>query len=88
MKFINAFKVQTNCYINSELKQLALTNNLNLSKLLEFGIKFKLSELDLYDIPSNYLLIKINKLQEIIKEQDEARSKTLSDMRQDTAQEE
>lgn len=70
MKYLNAFKVPTNCYISSELKQLALTNNLNLSKLLEFAIKFKLSELDLCDVPNNYLLIKINKLQELLKDAD------------------
>lgn len=65
------FKTQANCYIDVELIKLVKEQNWELSKILEFGIKFKLAEIDLEDYPDNKLLNKIAKLQEIITSQTE-----------------
>ena len=55
-------KVQTNCYIDSELKQIAQERKISLSEVLEFGIKFKLAEANLLEYPKNKLSEKIIKL--------------------------
>lgn len=64
-------KTNINCYIDAELKRLSLENNIGFSEALEFGLKFKLAEMDLEDYPNNKLLTKIAKLQEIISSQTE-----------------
>jgi hypothetical protein len=59
-------KTQINCYIDVELAQLVRDNGLEFSKLLEFGIKFKMAEDHLGEYPANSLINKIAKYQEAL----------------------
>ena len=68
-------KVQTNCYIDSELKQIAQERKISLSEVLEFGIKFKLAEADMIDYPKNKLSEKIIKLVNQLEEQCQTKDK-------------
>jgi post-segregation antitoxin (ccd killing protein) len=64
-------KAPMNCYIDVDLIKQVKELKWEFSELLEFGIKFKLAEMDLEDYPNNKLLDKIAKLQEVIQSQTE-----------------
>lgn len=64
-------KSHVHCSVSSELLQTIYAYGFSASDLLEFGIKFKLSEVSDYPVPGNYLSKRIQQLQEIIKEKTE-----------------
>ena len=65
---IPILKSQINCSIKSKLLEEIYKLNLKASEVLEFGINFKLAELDMIEeYPENKLSEKIKQLQEIIK---------------------
>jgi len=59
-------KVSVNLKINPDMYRVAKQKNLNMSACLDFGIRFILAEQDEIDYPNNKLLLKIQKLQEVI----------------------
>lgn len=61
-------RISAHTTVDLKLKQLAEDCNIEITKALEFGLKFLLAEKDLGDYPHNRLLININKLNEVIEQ--------------------
>lgn len=62
-------KTQMNCWVDSSLIQMCREARIDeFSKILEFGMRFKLAELDLCNMPDNKLTQRIKKLQELLEE--------------------
>ena len=64
-------KTAINTTLEIEIKQLALDNNINFNKSLNFGIIFELAERGLADYPECKLLEKMEKLRLIMEEKSE-----------------
>jgi hypothetical protein len=64
----NIPKTRVDTSIDSDLWRIAKLNEINWRDALEFGIKFRLAEMNGSEYPSNDLLIKIERLTGLIKE--------------------
>ena len=61
-------KIAVNTTIDHEIKQLAISNGINFTEAVDFGVKFLLAEQLIIEYPSCRLVSKLERMRELLEE--------------------